>query len=180
MFSISLNMFEFLVIIMFISHIVIYYILTNNGKIVINLSRLKSIPKKITYVDVDPNYKLVYDIMEAIVLEKWKMNYYEHNHSYIEISFTNKTSNIKLYLYIDGGKLFYISIQTDSETINIENINRKIKKDFTIFAWHHILKYHESQNIEKTKYYKSFINNINNNLKMLKRSKTLDNILNEK
>ena len=185
-------MLYFLLTILLTSQVVSFYLIFNKIKPIIKSKQegilLKVIPDKPTYEDLDPENKLVYDVMESAKLENWKVEItpdISYSSESWEVNFESQTgiriiSRIRsrdksLYLItftlINGQRGFAnigsISIQDDS----------KIKDDVISFIWSYILEYHENENEETRNYYQSVIDDISSKLKTLRRSEKLNNIL---
>jgi len=186
----------FFIILLVISQIVSFYLIFNKIKPIIKPKPegiiLKAIPDKPTYESLDPENKLVYDIMESVKLEGWKveveadMSY--HSKNWV-LNFESSTGiRIRSRVRVrDSSEIIYLSTftvlngergftHTHSGSISIDN-ESKIANDVIIFLWDYIIEYHQNENEETRKYYQSTIDNISSKLKTLRRSEKLNNIL---
>jgi hypothetical protein len=183
----------FFIILLTISQIVSFYLIFNKIKPIFKPKTegiiLKAIPDKPTYESLDPENKLVYDIMESVKLEGWKveveadMSY--HSKNWV-LNFESSTG-IRIRSRVRDSSGMYLSsftvlngdrgfTHTHSGSISIDN-ESKIANDVIIFLWDYIMEYHQNENEETRKYYQSTIDNISSKLKTLRRSEKLNNIL---
>jgi hypothetical protein len=177
----------FFIILLTISQIVSFYLIFNKIKPIFKLKpegiMLKVIPDKPTYQSLDPKHKLVYDVMESVKLENWKVEV-EADISYHsktwKVNFESPTG-IRIRSRIRENSQIYLSnfsiLNTGiGGTISIDN-ESKISNDVIIFLWDYIIEYHQNENEETRNYYQSIIDDISSKLKTLRRSETLNNIL---
>ena len=184
-------MLYFLLTILLISQVVSFYLIFNKIKPIIKPKPqegifLKEIPDKPTYEDLDKDHKLIYDVMESAKLENWKtevVSETSYSSSTWEINFESPTG-IRLRSrirkrensLIDGLYLVSFRIYASKGSLFIGD-ESKMKNDVLSFLWDYVVKYHEDENEEIRNSYKSIIEDISSNLKTLKRSERLNNIL---
>jgi hypothetical protein len=177
----------FFIILLTISQIVSFYLIFNKIKPFIKPKAegimLKVVPDKPTYESLDPKHKLVYDVMESVKLENWKVEV-EADISYHsktwQVNFESPTG-IRIRSRIRENSQIYLSnfsiLNTGiGGTISIDN-DSKISNDVIIFLWDYIIEYHQNENEETRNYYQSTIDDISSKLKTLRRSERLNNIL---
>lgn len=177
----------FFIILLTISQIVSFYLIFNKIKPIFKPKPegiiLKVIPDKPTYESLDPKHKLVYDVIESVKLENWKVEVEP------DISYHSKTwmmkfespTGIRIRSRLrDNGQMYLSSFSILNTgiggTISIDN-DSKISNDVIIFLWDYIIEYHQNENEETRNYYQSIIDDISSKLKTLRRSETLKNIL---
>lgn len=187
----------FFIILLAISQIVSFYLIFNKIKPIVKPKNegiiLKVIPDKPTYESLDPENKLVYDIMESAKLETWKVEV-EAEISYHSKNWTlnfESPTGIRIRsrvrdrdsggIYLSGftilvGDRGFTQTHTHSGSISIDN-ESKIANDVIIFLWDYIIEYHQNENEESRIYYQSTIDDISSKLKTLRRSEKLNNIL---
>ena len=190
----------FFIILLTISQIVSFYLIFNKIKPIIKPKNegivLKVIPDKPTYESLDPENKLVYDIMESTKLENWKVEVesdISHQSKAWTVNFESPTGiRIRSRVREKGlgardSKEIYLSAftilvgergftHTHNGSISIDN-KSKIANDVIIFLWDYIIEYHQNENEESRIYYQSTIDDISSKLKTLRRSEKLNNIL---
>lgn len=179
-------MLYFLLTILLTSQVVSFYLIFNKIKPIIKSKQegilLKVIPDKPTYEDLDPENKLVYDVIESAKLEKWKVEItpdISYSSESWEVNFESQTGiRIRSRIRNRDKNLYLISftIFINSGSISIHD-DSKIKDDVLSFLWVHILEYHQNENEETRNYYQSVIDDISSKLKTLRRSEKLNNIL---
>ena len=181
----------FFIILLSISQVVGFYLIFNKIKPIIKPKNegiiLKVIPDKPTYESLDPENKLVYDVMKSTKLETWKVEV-EADISYHSTNWTinfESPTGIRIRSRVRDSDGMYLSAFTilngdrgfgHSGSISIDN-ESKIANDVIIFLWDYIIEYHQNENEETRKYYQSTIDNISSKLKTLRRSEKLNNIL---
>jgi len=183
----------FFIILLTISQIVSFYLIFNKIKPIFKPKTegiiLKMIPDKPTYESLDPENKLVYDIMESVKLENWKVEVeadISHHSKTWTINFESNTG-IRIRSRVRNSGEMYLSSFTvlngergfkhsHSGSISIDD-KSKISNDVIIFLWDYIIEYHQNENEESRKYYQSTIDDISSKLKTLRRSERLNNIL---
>jgi hypothetical protein len=180
----------FFIILLTISQIVSFFLIFNKIKPFIkpksNGIILKLIPDKPTYESLDPSHKLVYDVMESVKLENWKVEV-EADRSYHsktwQVYFESPTGiRIRSRIRENHGihqmylSNFNISNTGFGGTISIDN-ESKISNDVIVFLWDYIIEYHQNENEETKNYYQATIDDISSKLKTLRRSEKLNNIL---
>ena len=183
----------FFIILLTISQIVGFYLIFNKVKPIIKPKTegivLKVIPDKPTYESLDPENKLVYDIMESVKLENWKVEVeadISHHSKTWTINFESPTG-IRIRSRVRDSGEIYLSAFTftilngerghgHSGTISIDD-KSKISNDVIIFLWDYIIEHHQNENEETRIYYQSTIDDISSKLKTLRRSEKLNNIL---
>jgi hypothetical protein len=177
----------FFIILLTISQIVSFYLIFNKIKPIIKPKTegiiLKVIPDKPTYENLDPKHKLVYDIMESVKLENWKVEVeadISHHSKSWTINFESPTG-IHIRSRVRDSSQIYLSGFTIINSgiggrISVDN-ESKISNDVIIFLWDYIIEYHQIENEETRKYYESTIDDISSKLKTLRRSEKLNNIL---
>lgn len=192
---------KFLIFILVISQIVSFYFLwyclgnlrNKKEKLNKNAVILKNIPNRISYEDCDLDCKTIYDVMESIKLENWKVivvpsiNY---NDSSYEINFDSNDkkisvrSRLRLETNMSGYNPYLISFFIITENGSIStcdnpriNKDSKISTDVLIFLWDYIIEYHNNKNKESKLAYQNTINDISKKLKTLNRSRKLIEIL---
>jgi len=178
----------FFIILLTISQSVCFFFLFKKKRVIKdNTLTLKPIPKQIGFEDVQPDYKLVYDILETIKLEDWNYkidkgigeDVYDIN---IYSSYGMSISS-RIRIYNDGPCLSWFSIVKEStpttgeKTLTFNNSD-SVNNDVIIFIWDYIIKYHESLNEGDFNKYSDTIDVISNELKTLNRNERLDKILN--
>jgi hypothetical protein len=182
----------FFIILLTISQIVSFYLIFNKAKPTIKPKTegiiLKVIPDKPTYENLDPENKLVYDIMESAKLEAWKVEVeadISHHSKTWTLNFESPTGIRIRSRLRDSSEVIYLSTftilvgergYTHSGSISISN-ESKIANDVIIFLWDYIIEYHQNENEESRIYYQSTIDAISSKLKTLRRSEKLNNIL---
>ena len=177
----------FFIILLTISQIASFYLIFNKIKPIIKPKTegiiLKVIPDKPTYESLDPENKLVYDIMESVKLESWKVEVeadISHHSKTWTINFESNTG-IRIRSRVRDSSEIYLSAFTIINSgiggyISIDN-ESKISNDVISFIWDYILEYHQNENEETRIYYQSTIDDISSKLKTLRRSEKLNNIL---
>ena len=184
----------FFIILLTISQIVGFYLIFNKVKPIIKPKTegivLKVIPDKPTYESLDPENKLVYDIMESAKLENWKVEVeadISHHSKTWTINFESP-AGIRIRSRVrDSGEMYLSAftiltgergpvVRGHSGSISIDN-KSKISNDVIIFLWDYIIEYHQNENEESRIYYQSTIDDISSKLKTLRRSEKLNNIL---
>jgi len=177
----------FFIILLTISQIISFYLIFNKVKPIIKPKTegiiLKVIPDKPTYESLDPENKLVYDIMESAKLENWKVEVeadISHHSKTWTINFESNTG-IRIRSRVrDSGEMYLSSFTVINSGIggrvSVDN-ESKISNDVIIFLWDYIIEYHQNENEETRKYYQSTIDDISSKLKTLRRSEKLNNIL---
>jgi hypothetical protein len=177
----------FFIILLTISQIVSFYLIFNKIKPIIKPKTegiiLKVIPDKPTYESLDPKNKLVYNVMESVKLEGWKVEV-EADISYHSKTWTiNFESNtgIRIRSRVRDSSQIYLSSFTIINggiggRVSVDN-ESKISNDVIIFLWDYIIEYHQNENEETRKHYQSTIDDISSKLKTLRRSEKLNNIL---
>jgi len=183
----------FFIILLTISQIVSFYLIFNKIKPIVKPKNeviiLKVIPDKPTYESLDPENKLVYDIMKSAKLESWKVEV-EAEISYHSKNWTLKfesPTGIRIRSRVrDSGEIYLSAFtvlvgergftNTHIGSISIDN-ESKIANDVIIFLWDYIIEYHQNENEESRIYYQSTIDDISSKLKTLRRSEKLNNIL---
>ena len=177
----------FFIILLTISQIVGFYLIFNKVKPIIKPKTegiiLKVIPDKPTYESLDPENKLVYDIMESVKLESWKVEVeadISHHSKTWTINFESNTG-IRIRSRVRDSSEIYLSAFTIINSgiggrVSVDN-ESKISNDVIIFLWDYIIEYHQNENEETRKHYQSTIDDISSKLKTLRRSEKLNNIL---
>ena len=177
----------FFIILLTISQIVSFYLIFNKAKPTIKPKTegiiLKVIPDKPTYESLDPENKLVYDIMESAKLENWKVEVeadISHHSKTWTINFESSTG-IRIRSRVRDSGVMYLSSFTVINSgiggrVSVDN-ESKISNDVIIFLWDYIIEYHQNENEESRIYYQSTIDDISSKLKTLRRSEKLNNIL---
>jgi hypothetical protein len=183
-------MLVFFITLLSISQIVSFYLIFNKIKPIIKNKPegvfLKSIPERPTYESVDPNHKLIYDVMESVKLENWKVDI-EADVSYHsktwQVNFESPTgirirSRIRSYNLSDNDVILgsFTILSDKGSRISIDD-KSKISNDVLIFIWGYILEYYQNENDESRIYFESTINYISSKLKTLRRSEKLNDIL---
>jgi hypothetical protein len=177
----------FFIILLTISQIVSFYLIFNKTKPTIKPKTegiiLKVIPDKPTYESLDPENKLVYDIMQSAKLENWKVEVeadISHHSKTWTINFESNTG-IRIRSRVRDSSEIYLSAFTIINSgiggrVSVDN-ESKISNDVIIFLWDYIIEYHQNENEETRKHYQSTIDDISSKLKTLRRSEKLNNIL---
>ena len=177
----------FFIILLTISQIASFYLIFNKIKPIIKPKTegiiLKVIPDKPTYESLDPENKLVYDIMESVKLESWKVEVeadISHHSKTWTINFESNTG-IRIRSRVRDSSEIYLSAFTIINSgiggrVSVDN-ESKISNDVIIFLWDYIIEYHQNENEETRIYYQSTIDDISSKLKTLRRSEKLNNIL---
>ena len=146
---------------------------------------LEKIPNKISYSDVEPDWKTFYDFMENIKLEGWKAEVTEDPHRIDRdscwvvnlVSHDEKSSmSVRLRDYGDGIFLSSCNIRAGGTSLSVSKED-KIATDIILFMWDYIIEHYENINKESIDSYKSSISRISAELKTLNRSQRLNNIL---
>jgi hypothetical protein len=184
----------FFIILLAISQIVSFYLIFNKIKPIFKPKPegiiLKVIPDKPTYELLDPKNKLVYDVMESVKLECWKVEVQAdlsyHSKTWM-VKFESPTGIIIRSRVRDNGVSYNSSGQIYLSSFSILNsgiggsvsINNdsKFSDDVIIFLWDYIIEYHQNENDETRNHYQSIIDDISSKLKTLRRSEKLNNIL---
>lgn len=177
----------FIIILLSISQIVSFYLIFRKIKPIIKPDGilLKPISKEFVYSDIDPNFNLIYDVLESIKIEGWALELEKEysigdSHDY-SLAFKSHDDSIRVRsrvcIYTDSEP--YLSFYINSDvgcSINIDK-NSPIKNDIILFLWDYILVYHEGKRLESRKYYDDGLKNISSKLKTLNRSRRLNEIL---
>lgn len=141
---------------------------------------LEKIPNKISYSDVEPDWKTFYDFMENIKLEGWKAEIrIDRDSCWVVnlISHDQKSSmSVRLRDYGDGIFLSNCNIRAGGTSL-VASREDKIAKDIILFVWDYVIEHYKNINQESIDSYKSSINRISAELKTLNRSQRLNNIL---
>lgn len=153
---------------------------------------LKQIPRKPILKDIDPNSKILFDVIESVKLEDWKCEVKEER-SYDGGSYTitwdnpSKTTHIKGRMrmtevssskskkyepYLGG---FHVS--TEGGSLSFGDSDDEIKNHIIVFIWDYIIKYHEDENKQITKSYNDSIAAISSKLITLNRSRKLNTLV---
>lgn len=183
-------MLYFLLTILLVSQVVSFYLIFNKIKPIIKPKPqgifLKEIPNKPTYEDLDKDHKLIYDIMESVKLENWKLEItpdISYSSSTWEVNFESQTGiRIRSRLRkresgtFSGLYLSSFRVYVNKGSVSIDD-GSKIENDVISFLWDYVVKYHENENEEIRIYYQDTIDDISSKLKTLKRSERLNNIL---
>jgi len=146
--------------------------------------------KEPDFKEVDPDYKLLKDVIESIKMENWKV-------SKFEIGYSGKTYDIELingtgtlvakcrldnYSKVEVGKFsihkMFVNKDFHSHVITYKNGDDK-KLEFLILnlMWVYVLDHHQNVYDKEIKYHLSCKLAIEGELKTLKRDKTLENLL---
>jgi hypothetical protein len=142
---------------------------------------LKPLPKSITYLDVDPNTKLLDDVFESIKLENWDINIIEQSGPTLcwDIVFTSSygvvfKSRLRLFSSSDKPRLGWCSIIDENGNISVDNdlLGDKV----IVFLWEYLVKYYEDINTKESREMQIKINNISTKLKTLNRDRRLNEI----
>lgn len=146
---------------------------------------LEKIPNKISYSDVEPDWKTFYDFMENIKLEGWKAEVTEdqlridRDSCWVVnlISHDQKSSmSVRLRDYGDGIFLSNCNIRAGGTSL-VASREDKIAKDIILFVWDYVIEHYKNINQESIDSYKNSISRISAELKTLNRSQRLNNIL---
>lgn len=181
-----------IIVILFVLQAVNLFFLFSNKKIFIKEKVkgivLKELPKDAKFKDAQSDYQIVYDILESIKLEDWKIkieedsNYRDRKwelHSNSNDGSIKIMCRIRMYQNSDDStevRLSNFIIRTDTDSLSFTKED-SISNDIIIFFWDYIIKEKESYREEVIKSYQSSIDNISSKLKTLKRSKRLESIL---
>ena len=177
----------FFIILLAISQIVSFYLIFNKIKPIFKPKPegiiLKVIPDKPTYELLDPKNKLVYDVMESVKLECWKVEVQAdlsyHSKTWM-VKFESPTGIIIRSRVRDSGQIYLSSFNILNSgiggSVSINN-DSKFSDDVIIFLWDYIIEYHQNENDETRNHYQSIIDDISSKLKTLRRSEKLNNIL---
>lgn len=145
---------------------------------------LKPLPKSITYLDVEPNTKLLDDVFESIKLENWDINITVQSDitQCWDIVFTSSygvvfKSRLRLYSSSPDNKpyLGWCYIVDENGTISFSD-NEILSDKIISFLWDYLVKYYEDINSEETRKIQTKINNISTKLKTLNRDRRLNEI----
>ncbi len=149
------------------------------------VTTLAKIPEKVSYKDVEPDWKTFYDFMENVKLEGWKAEVTEDSIRtgrdscwVVNIISHDQKSSMggRLRDYGDGVFLASCVIRAGGTSLSVSKED-KVASDIILFFWDYIIKYYEERNINDTLYYKQTIEKINSQLKTLNRTQRLNNIL---
>lgn len=149
------------------------------------VTTLAKIPEKVSYKDVESDWKTFYNFMENIKLEDWKAEITEDRLRIDRdscwviniISHDQKSSMTgRLRDYGDGIFLSNCNIRAGGTSLSVGRED-KIASDIILFFWDYVIKHYETQNQEIRVSYQSSIDRINAELKTLNRSNRLNNIL---
>ncbi len=176
----------FIIILLSISQIVSFYLIFKKIKPIIKPDGilLKPISKEFVYSDIDPNFNIVYDVLESIKIECWALEFEKElsvggSHDY-SLKFKSHDDTIRvrgrICVYEDGDPYLSFYINSDGCSISIDR-NSPIKDDIILFLWDYILEYHEGKRSESKKYYEDGLKKISSKLKTLNRSRRLNEIL---
>ena len=178
----------FFIILLTISQIVSFFLIFNKIRPIFKPKPegivLKVIPDKPTYESLDPKNKLVYEVMESVKLENWKVEVeadISHHSKNWTVKFESPTGIIIRSRVRDrSGEIYlanFVIINSGiGGNISVDN-DSKISNDVIIFLWDYIIEYHQNENEERRLYYQSTIDDISSKLKTLRRSEKLNNIL---
>lgn len=180
-------MIYFIITLLVISQAVTFYLLFNKVKPIIKPKGyfLKEIPNKPTYESLDTNFKLVYDVLESVNLEDWKVEVKPDDYSSLsqswDIDIQSLTGiRIRAKIRANDDLIPYLSIFTiqnvGNGSISVDR-DSKIENDIVTFLWDYIIEYYENENESKRLYIQSTIDNISSKLKTLRRSEKLNEIL---
>lgn len=152
---------------------------------------LKQIPRKPILKDVDPNNKILIDILESVKLEEWNYEVKEEpsysSGANYTINWENPSKNIhirsrlrmtensntkKFEPYLSN---FFVSSQDGS--LSFGDSDDFTKNQIIIFIWDYIIKYHEEQNSLTKKSYTDSIKAISDKLVTLNRDRKLNSII---
>jgi len=154
------------------------------------MPKLKEMPH---YHNVDPSNKTLYDVIQSMNIEDWKLEHYDDSHSLgdiaYEFNFSNPQKTLKvrtrMRYYIDfGGKLNDLKIIgfhviTDTGTISYEEdeSNKSLSVLIRQYLWKIVCDKNQSLYSEQFSHYLSVKESIDKELKTLRREETLLNIL---
>lgn len=152
---------------------------------------LKPIPKEVEYEDVDPNNDLIYEVLETIKLEDWNL---EKDFDVLgsgswKFTFTSKdgrilvraritqyTKEMRLSMFHVSGSKGLVSIKSDPLIFPKKS---KITNDIILFLWDYLIEHYDDKNKLDKQRIETSIESIRDSLKTLKRSKRLNDILND-
>lgn len=144
---------------------------------------LKQLPKSITYLDVDPNTKLLDDVFESIKLENWDINIIVQSDitQCWDFKFTSSygvvfKSRLRLYSSDVKPYLGRCSIIDENSTIRISDDDKVLNNKIIGFLWEYLVKYYEDINTEESRKMQIKINNISTKLITLNRDRRLNQI----
>lgn len=146
---------------------------------------LATIPKKISYEDVEPDWEIFYKFMKNIKLEDWKAKVTEDSLRIGSdccwviniISHDQKSSMTgRLRDYGDGVFLSNCNIRSGGDSLVVSKED-KIASDIILFLWDYVIKHYENENQELVNSYQSSIDKISSQLKTLNRTDKLNDIL---
>ena len=185
----------FIITLLVISQIVSFYLIFKRLKPKVIKPKgpvLKPIPKDINYEDIEPNHELIYEVLETIKLEDWDLEI-ENDHLGLgswKLTFNSKDLSTKVRSRITEYSnkemrlsLFHVSgpkglVSLKSDPFGFPNPS-KITNDVILFLWDYIIQNYENKNELDKQRLSNSIEGIRDSLKTLKRSKRLNNILNE-
>jgi hypothetical protein len=148
------------------------------------VTTLAKIPKRISYKDIEPDWKTFYNFMENIKLEGWRFevkDFILRRDSSWDISIishdqkSSMTGRLRDY-GDDGVFLSNCNIRAGGTSLVVSRED-EIASDVILFLWNYVIKHYEDQNSDLRNSYQSSIDRINSQLKTLNRSKRLTNIL---
>ncbi len=179
-----------IIILLIISQIACFYLIFTHIKVKVIKPEgfvLKSIPKSVEYSDIDPEFKLVYEVIETIKLEKWWVDIDSPRDTTYLIKFESNDNSIfinsRIYCYDDDIRLSNFSISKSGKVIHISDFSTQIenvivKNDILLFLWDYVIGWYEEKNNKQREKYNTSIDSIRKSLKTLNRSKKLNDILN--
>jgi hypothetical protein len=177
----------FFIILLTISQSICFFFLFKNKRVIKeekdNPLTLKPIPKQIGFEDVQPNYKLLYNVLETIKFYKINKDLIGDKSYLYDINIYSNyglsiSSRIRTHGDVPSLSWFRIAKESTPTTTLTFNNTDSVKNDIIIFVWDYIIKYHESLNDDDIDKYSNTIDIISNELKTLKRNERLDKILN--
>lgn len=184
----------FIITLLIISQIVSFYLIFKRLKPKVIKPKgivLKPIPKEVEYEDVDPNNDLIYEVLETIKLEDWNLekDFDALGSGSWRLTFTSKdgqtlvrsrlsqyTKEMRLTMFHIASPKGFVSLKSEPLGFPKES---KITNDIILFLWDYVIKEYEDKNKVNKQVLQKSIESIRDSLKTLKRSKRLNDILND-
>ncbi len=140
------------------------------------------------YKDIDPEYKLLKDVIESIKLENWSSSVTDDARlECYDVVLVNPTSTLTVKarmrlkdIYPDTVHLSWFNITIDDGVIkdarSFDNDDRFVKFLVIKLMWDYVIKYHENENKKATRELIEFKDAVNEQLKTLLRDNKLQSL----
>lgn len=191
-----MNYLIFVMLLILFVQLILIYLVVKDKKVIINKREKDfSVLKSPKYEDLDPNYKLLFNALESIKLEKWNFKYSFKNDFY-KLTFSKDSlslvSKIKIinvrkdYFFFDKKikeiSIVYLKISDygryDTIDIDISDIKKSdIEKDIINFFWKYLESEKKKENKKLKKALDSDIEYLNSKFKAGDRNNKLKSLL---